>query len=200
MPMAERKGSLDSESVAGRSAMNDRDLEKYCSSAIKGGVTQATQIHPSSVVTAPWVRLKCQFGCPNYGRGYCCPPDTPAPEETRAVIDSYRRAILFHIEVPQTPGKKRQYRRCLEILTDLEEEMFKDGYYKAFVILAGPCRLCKRCAKLDGTPCNFLDRARPSMEACGIDVYQTARNHGLPIQTLREKSEVSNRYCLMLVD
>jgi hypothetical protein len=38
------------------------------------------------------------------------------------------------------------------------------------------------------------------MESCGIDVYQTARNNGFPIQPLRHKGETQNLYCLMLVD
>ena len=42
--------------------------------------------------------------------------------------------------------------------------------------------------------------ARPSMEGCGIDVYQTARNNGFFIKTLSEKTETQNAYCLMLVD
>jgi len=78
--------------------------------------------------------------------------------------------------------------------------MFKDGYYKALLFLAGPCTLCKECGKLKGNPCEFGDRARPAMEACGIDVYQTARNNGFFIETLREKTETQNAYCLMLVD
>ena len=180
--------------------MNDSDLQKFCRRTVEEGVTQAKLIHPSSIVTAPWVRLKCRFGCPNYGKSYCCPPDTPKPEATRTIVDAYRRAILFRIEVPQTPETEGHYERCLQMLTDLEGELFKAGYYKAFVILAGACQLCTKCAKLDGTPCHFLDRARPSMGACGIDVFQTASNNGLEIETLREKSEVHNRYCLMLVD
>jgi hypothetical protein len=38
------------------------------------------------------------------------------------------------------------------------------------------------------------------MEACGIDVFQTARNNGFFIRTLREKAEAQNIYCLLLVD
>ena len=87
-----------------------------------------------------------------------------------------------------------------DTLIALEGEMFKDGYHKAFVFLSGPCRVCKECAKLEGTLCKFGDRARPSMEACGIDVYQTAWNNGFEITSLREKTETENQYCLMLVD
>jgi predicted metal-binding protein len=181
-------------------SIKDKDLGKYCKFAIEGGATHAKQIYPDSVVTQPWVRLKCQFGCPGYDKGYCCPPDTPTHKQTREILDSYQRAILFHIEVPHMPQKEKRYRKFFDMLVDLEGEMFKDGFYKAFVFLAGPCRLCKKCAKLEEKPCNLLHQARPCMEACGMDVYQTARNNGFFIKTLGEKTETNNEYCLMLVD
>ena len=181
-------------------SIKDKDLKKYCESAIKGGATHAKQILPDSVVTAPWVRLKCQFGCPGYGKGYCCPPDTPTPDQTREILDTYQRAILFHIQMPDMPQKEKHFRKFFDMLVDLEGELFKDGFYKAFVFLAGPCRLCKKCAKREEKPCNFLYQARPCMEACGMDVFQTARKNGFFIKTLREKAETNNEYCLMLVD
>jgi predicted metal-binding protein len=168
--------------------VNDDDLRKYCASAAEKGATRAKQIHPSSVVTDPWVRLKCQSGCGNYDRSYCCPPDTSTPENTRAILDTYQRAILLHKEAPRTPDRGKELRKYYGMLVELEGEMFKDGYYKAFVYLAGPCMLCKECTKLQGDLCKFRNKARPSMEAVGIDVYQTARNNGFFI------------YCLMLVD
>ncbi|MBM3155296.1 MAG: DUF2284 domain-containing protein [Chloroflexi bacterium] len=180
--------------------MPDSDLEKYCKLAVEKGATHAKLIDPSSVVTAAWVRWKCQFGCPAYGQGYCCPPDTPTPERTRALIDCYHRAILFHLESPPSPDRGKRFRKFQEMLVDLEGEMFKDGYYKAFLLSEGPCIICKECAKLKGEPCNFGYRARPSMEGCGIDVFQTARNNGFFIVPLRDKAETQNVYCLMLVD
>jgi predicted metal-binding protein len=53
---------------------------------------------------------------------------------------------------------------------------------------------------VEGIPCRFPAKTRPAMEACGIDVFQTARNNGFSITTLKEKSETQNLYCLMLVD
>ena len=181
-------------------SIKDKALEKYGKSAIEGGTTHAKPIQPDSVVTAPWVRLKYQFGCPGYGKGYCCPPHTPTSEQTREILDAYQRAILFHIEVPHMPQKEKHYRKIFDMLVNLEGELFKDGFYKAFVFLAGPCRRCKKCAKVEEKPCNFLDQARPCMEACGMDVFQTARNNGFFIKTLRGKTETNNEYCLMLVD
>ena len=194
-------GAYQRVSCRERIDMNSDDLESYCARALAGGATQAKPIHPTSVVTATWVRLKCQFGCPEYGKGYCCPPDTPTPERMRGILDSYQRTILFHVEAAKTPGESRTKRLkgFFEMLVDLEGDLFKDGFYKAFALLAGPCTLCKECGKLKGVACTFGNRARPSMEACGIDVYRTARSNGFFIQPLREKTETQHIYCLMLV-
>ena len=175
------------------------DMKKYCKQGLAIGFTHVQPILPSSVVTAPWVRLKCQFGCVGYGLSHCCPPNTPTHEETRKVLDSYEHALLFHLEAPRTPDRGKRTHDLMTSLVDLEGEIFKEGYYKAFVYLSGPCGICKECAKLKGDSCNFGYKARPSMESCGIDVYQTARNNGFPIQTLRKKTETQNIYCLMLV-
>jgi predicted metal-binding protein len=185
----------------------DSDLEKYGARAIEVGATGVKQIHPSSVVTAGWVRWKCQFGCPGYGKGHCCPPRTPSHDRTREMLDSYRRALLFHIRVAHMQEEDKPLRDYFDALSEyfdalvaLEGEMFKDGYYKAFVFLSGPCRLCEKCGALEDKPCALPWKARPSMEACGIDVFQTAQNHGFLIETLRERADVNNEYCLIVVD
>jgi predicted metal-binding protein len=41
--------------------------------------------------------------------------------------------------------------------------------------------------------------ARPSMEACGIDVYKIARDNGFPIEVVRTRGEEWNIYGLVLV-
>lgn len=178
------------------------DLEKYWSKVIVGRPATAAEVNPSAVVTGPWVRLKCQYGCTEYGRSYCCPPDTPTPEQTRKILESYHRAILFHIKAEKDPARSRRkfLSQFYESLVDLEGEMFKDGYHRAFIFLAGPCDYCKICSKLKGEPCTFGLKARPSMEACGIDVYQTARNNGFFVKPLKDKAEAQNVFCLMLVD
>ena len=68
---------------------------KYLKRAKELGAKEAKIIPAKSIVTAEWVRLKCQFGCDGYGASLCCPPHSPEPAETRRVLDSYRRAILF---------------------------------------------------------------------------------------------------------
>ncbi len=180
--------------------MIDTDLERYANYAVSNRMKEVKQIKPESVVTAAWVRFKCQFGCQEHGSSYCCPPDTPTPEQTRAVLDCYERAMLFHIEVPDSKDKWTYCSNMFDMIVKLEGEMFKDGFYKALAFLAGPCPLCEKCGKLTGEPCRLNDRARPSMEGTGIDVYKTVRNNGFVLETLKEMTETMNLFCLMLVD
>jgi predicted metal-binding protein len=63
------------------------------------------------------------------------------------------------------------------------------------------CGFCTRCGKCDITgKCVHPERARPSMESCGIDVYQTARMSGLPIEVVRDHQQERDVYGLILIE
>lgn len=164
------------------------DLQAFLASACELGAQDAKPIDPASVVTAAWVRMKCQYGCGDWGSNLCCPPHTPTPDQTRAVLDCYRRAILVHCK----PGV-----RVRELIVALEREVFLAGHYKAFGLACGPCHLCGEC-NFEG--CTHPYQARPAMEACGIDVYATARGNGFPIEVVRDRTCDQNYYGLLLVD
>ena len=161
------------------------DLVKQAS-----GVKAVHMISPSEVITAPWVRLKCQFGCEGYGQCLVCPPFTPTPEQMRAALDSYKRAMLIHFDAEA--GVKAT-------VADLERTIFLLGAWKAFGLGAGPCYFCKEC-ELQTKECRYPERARPSMEACGIDVFSTVRKAGFPIEVVRTRRQCPNYYGMVLVD
>ena len=156
--------------------------------AVKAGALAAKAIDPSTVETGVWVRWKCQFGCGCYGSSLVCPPHSPAPKQTRRMLDGYKRAILF--EAP--PG------RAKDIAVEVERTLFLDGHYKAFGLGAGPCELCGTCAFEEG--CRHADIARPAMEACGIDVFATVRKHGFTIDVARSHGDPQHYFGLVLVD
>jgi len=165
---------------------------------LEKGLEGAKVIDPHSVVTAEWVRVKCQFGCPRFGMSLCCPPFSPTPEVTRRILDSYQKAILLHQQI-KTAQKRRELTNHFNgVLVDLEVEIFLDGYFKAWSMGSGPCRLCKECDTQ--SPCRYGYRARPSMEACGIDVFTTARQSGFPIEVVRSQEDIANLYGLILVE
>jgi len=173
------------------------------------------------VVVADWVRLKCRYGCRGYGSHFCCPPFAPSPQETRKVLSEYRQAVLVRIQVPPSPdpspdsarahvfGYKTKLQRAV---FELEKKAFLSGYYKAFGMSSSPCHLCKICVakeKLDkGEPvelndamlCRHKDVMRPSLEACGIDVFQTLRNAGYSPAVLKDFSEGVDIFGMVLLE
>jgi predicted metal-binding protein len=165
-----------------------KDLEGFVQRVVELGAMEAKVVDPATVVTAAWVRWKCQYGCGMYGSSLCCPPHSPTPEQTRALLDCYQRAILAHFK----PGQKAK-----PVVVALEREIFLAGYYRAFALGEGPCFLCKEC---NLERCIHAYEARPAMEACGIDVYATARANGFPIEVVTDRQCDQNYYGLVLVD
>jgi predicted metal-binding protein len=164
------------------------DLEPFIKRALTLGADDAKVIDAATIATAPWVRLKCRFGCDLYNEGHCCPPNTPTPQEMHEVIACYKRALLIHCKGVVGPSR---------IAVEIEREIFLAGFYKALGLGAGPCGLCKRCPP---KRCAHPDQARPSMEACGIDVFATVRANGYPIEVLPNSDCRGNYYGLVLID
>jgi len=171
-----------------------KPAEFYCTKALEVGFEGARVIDPCSIVTAEWVRMKCQFGCPGFGMSRCCPPHSPTPEVTRGVIDSYDKAILLYKQV-EKEGRGKDFN---DAIVRLEIEIFLDGYYKAWSMGSGPCRRCKTCDLAGG--CKHGYEARPSMEACGIDVFKTVRDNGFHIEVVRTREEERKGYGVILVE
>ena len=53
-------------------------------------------LDPGQIVVSQWVRMKCQFGCPHYGRAASCPPNTLSVEDCRQFFGEYQRALAIH--------------------------------------------------------------------------------------------------------
>lgn len=152
------------------------------------GAVDAKFIEARTVAVAEWVRFKCRFGCDGYNKCRCCPPHSPEPETTRRIVSEFSLGLLVHF------GGNADVTGAI---VRIERELFLRNHYKAIGFGAGPCRLCETCP--DGE-CAHPDKARPSMEACGIDVYMTARDNGFPIDVLTSYGDAENCYGLVLVE
>ena len=162
-----------------------KKIKKLC---LAHKAVDAKFIDPAHVVVGYWTRYKCQYGCGAYGKSLCCPPNSPPPDETIQILSDYSTALLVRF------GHKV---RVSAAIAALEREVFLMDFYKVIGFGAGPCRLCKECNLLE---CKFPKLARPSMEACGIDVYATTRNCGFPLHVLTSRDERQNRYGLLLIE
>jgi len=163
-------------------------MDEISKLAVQKGGIESKIIPVDQVVVSDWVYWKCRFGCPHYGTTLTCPPHSPNPEQTRALLQGYEWALLIKYDSPEYH----------QLLLDLEREAFLSGFYKALGLTAGRCRLCEVCNPKDGI-CEHQDQVRPSMESCGIDVFATARNAGYSMKVVTSKDEKYHRICMLLI-
>ncbi len=174
-----------------------QSFSKYIKQAQASGVDHVRVIDPAAVVVANWVRMKCQFGCGGYGKRLTCPPFSPTPEYTQALLREYEKALLLQIENIAPQDESQIHDQFKRLVPGLERELFLDGYYKALALTTGPCYFCNHCQP--EKPCEYPHLARPAMEACGIDVYQTVRNCGMQIQVVRSRESCCTYVSLILI-
>ena len=174
-------------------------LETIISSLKERGASSVVRINVADIVVDERVRLKCRVPmCSSYHRNLMCPPYVPTIAEFREALNRYSIAILLQVsaELEKTyanapseevfvPAKKLH-----ELIHFGEKEAFAGGFRFAAGFIGGCCRLCDECVAVDGsTRCRFPFKARPSMEAVGIDVIATAEKAGLSIDSF----PISNR-------
>jgi predicted metal-binding protein len=168
---------------------------------VRRGFADFRWLDPREVVVAEWVRMKCLFGCPDYGKNAACPPNTPPVDACARFIREYRRAVVFHFaKTVDKPEDRHAWSRKLNLeMVRLEQELFKAGFVKVFLMPFDSCNYCLDCPGVR-TACKELKLARPSPDAMAIDVFTTVRKLGYPIDVLAAYDEGMNRYAFLFVD
>lgn len=158
-------------------------------------------LDPREIVVAEWVRMKCLYGCREYGHNAACPPNAPPVDTCARFFREYRRAVVFHFaKSVDRPEDRHAWSRKLNLeLLKLEHEVFKAGFVKAFLLFFDSCGLCLDCA---GTraDCKEPKLSRPTADAMAMDVFATVRKIGYPIEVLSDYGQEMNRYAFLLVD
>jgi predicted metal-binding protein len=117
----------------------------------------------------------------------------PAPPEVASAVsldDVWKMMDLTngagHTE--STPTKvyfdelKASQEKLYNIINAIESASLKAGNRFSIGFAAGGCLLCEKCVGPDSSqPCHHPFKARPSMEAIGIDVIGTAEKAGIKI-------------------
>jgi len=166
-----------------------KNLNDLVNIALSIGTLEAKLIDAKDIVVRDWVRLKCQYGCGGFGKSLTCPPYSPSPEQMRLILSGYSSVILMRL-----PDESMATH---DMIAKLERHIFLAGYYAALGLPAGPCERCEKC---NLEHCTHPRLARPSMEACGIDVYATARKNGFCINVRKTHKEKPTYFGLLLVE
>jgi predicted metal-binding protein len=155
------------------------------------GAATVTPLPVSHLIVDQRVRLKCQVPrCDSFHKNLMCPPFVMPVEEFRQTLACYQEAILLQTEGGidiLNGGKPGQdvfapAGRLHDLVNMGEREAFHAGFRFAAGLIGGCCRLCEVCVAADNSSsCRFPFRARPSMEAMGIDVVATLAKAGLAL-------------------
>lgn len=165
--------------------------------SIKQGAERASLIWAGDVVYDPRVNLKCtQNLCTHYRKNYMCPPFTPDSKIFSEGAVRFRLALLLQVQTALEPDMtveamedrfKEISLKLLDIITCLERRAFMLGLTFCMGLGSGHCKLCVKCPAGEGEgTCINPGKARPSMEAVGIDVINTAQKAGFPVNFSKE--------------
>lgn len=157
-------------------------------------------IEPQRIIVAQWVRMKCMFGCGEYGRGGACPPNTPSVAECERFFSEYAYAVILHFEGQMDNPEDRHAwsARINANLLKLERDVFLAGFERAFVLFMDSCGFCKACSGNRET-CEQPRMARPAPEAMAVDVYQTVRRFGFEINVRTDTKQKMDRFAFLMV-
>ncbi len=165
------------------------------------GYTDFRWIDPKQIVVSQWVRMKCTFGCGEYGRSAACPPNVPSVAECRAFFDEYSAAVILHFEkaVERPEDRHAWTKQVNQGLSQLERAVFLAGHERTFLLFMDTCGLCTDCPGRRAE-CKHPRLARPAPEAMAVDVYSTVRAAGYHVQVLSDYAQAMNRFAFLLIE
>ncbi len=179
-------------------------INKLIAVGQKYNIQDIIPLSTDDICIAHWVRLKCKYGCSKFGTSWCCPPETPSPEQTKVILSEYNKALLLHGTMKNTHFyRNNNQKRRIQVSTwkgtvALERFLFLEGYYKAFSLVSDTCALCKICSYPN--PCKFPKDRRPSIESCAIDIFQTVMNIGKSYEIAKEVTEEYQCFSIILLE
>ena len=166
----------------------------------ENGYTDYKWIDPQKIIVAQWVRVKCMFGCGEYGHGGACPPNTPSVAECERFFREYEDAVILHFEGKMDKPEDRHAwsARINARLVKLERAVFLAGYHRVFQLFMDSCAFCKECSGNRET-CVQPRMARPAPEAMAVDVYSTVRRFGFEINVRTDYDQKMDRFAFLMV-
>jgi predicted metal-binding protein len=167
----------------------------------KHGLSDFKWLTAENIEVGQWVRMKCQFGCDDYGLAACCPPNMPSFAECLKFFREYDHVAVFHFEkkMKEDEVRKDWNKEVSDVLLAIERDVFLSGYYKAFMLFMSSCPYCPECTP-QKDDCTHPEKCRPTPEGLCMDVYATVRKIGYPIEVVKDHKDTMNRYAFLLVE
>lgn len=163
--------------------------DKFCSlleKALELGAYKASMVDTSKIKFSSEYRHACESNaCGMYGTNWMGPPAVGPIEQLIDRAKGYKRGLLIQTvqqvsDLYDMKSVERAEKSHNELFGNIVR-MVKDKYkFKNILPLsAGCCKICERCAYLDGEKCRNPEKSFSSMEAYGINVMELEENCGM---------------------
>ena len=167
--------------------MQDSDVKtaRVMQLILSCGAGKAAEIQNKQITLSAEFREICKSnGCGLYGKCYMCPPDIGDIETLMAQVRSFDNAVLYQSvyaleDSYDFEGMQAAGAAFNRISREIHKQAKRTIHHPFLHLAAGGCRVCETCAKRDNLPCKYPQQALSSLEAYGVDVYQTALSAGL---------------------
>lgn len=153
--------------------------------ARKLGFSLCLEFDPGLLVPEERIRRYCiENRCGCHDANHMCPPRVGSLEEVEAVLQDFTKGVLLQYsrKVEVANDREGVIRTKLEfhrLVLRLERRLERRGMTGLWGLIGGNCELCRTCTALEDKPCRHPEKARPSLEAIGVDVVGLLEKLGL---------------------
>jgi predicted metal-binding protein len=176
------------------------DLKELTELAWRLGASNAKVISTGEISIEDDLANLCREPqCENYGLSASCPPHVSGPSGFRKLLETFKQALIFKIDVPSeillSSDRREVFRALHEIASSIEHSAVEMGYRHSKAYAGGSC---KRLFCQDHTYCRVLEeegecrnprQARPSMSGFGINVSKLMRVAGWTMSRLTQDTK-----------
>ena len=161
--------------------MNNSEI---INTALAEGIHQAKIIDTDKIVFDASFRPYCEENlCGQYGKNHSCPPDCGTPEQMKAKVLAYKKALVIRTEWEISDftqlEKMREAKKAHNAAMFRTIEKLKEDGYIGFMIGASNCMLCSPCRRSIGAPCVHPELMYSCMAAYCIYVKKLAEDCGM---------------------
>lgn len=159
--------------------------ERLIALALRADAAKAAMLAGTQIKLLREFRAICESnGCGNYGKCWMCPPDVGEIDALMARVRAYPHALIYQtvgqledsFDVEGMTRCAAEHAQVSRRLGELAAPLLPKGILH---LSCGGCRLCEVCARREGAPCRHPLQALPSLESCGVDVYNTVKDTNL---------------------
>jgi len=154
--------------------------------ALSCGAARAVVLSRDMLVVSPMFRDICKSNsCGQYDRCWVCPPEIGEIDALIRSLDDYQHMLWYQSISPIEDSFDIEGMLCAgqthaQLSQRLHSALKSVGLSGFLHLTCGGCHLCSRCAMADNLPCRHPEKALPSLEGYGVDVYGTTRHTPLP--------------------